>query len=98
MPSFQEAQTINVSYMFREPVFSNKLLFTLLPNRLFTEVTDNLYISQQLLNRLGYSQFDVSLFLPYKKNTLIAQKDFLLSYPASIRSEMEFNTHVLNIE
>ena len=37
-------------------------------------------------------------FLPYKKNTLIAQKDFLLSYPASIRSEMEFNTHVLNIE
>lgn len=75
---------------------SNKLLFTLLPNRLFTEVTNN------LLNRLRWSQclcvcIYIYIFALQKEHPLLHKKTFSY-YPASMRSAMEFNTHILNIE
>lgn len=66
---------------------SNKLLFTLLPNRLFTEVTNN------LLNRLRWSLMLMCVYIYIyicltKRTIFIVQKTFSY-YPASMRSAME---------
>lgn len=102
MPSFQETQAVNVSYMFREPVFSNKLLFARLPNRLFTEVTNDLYISQQVLNGIGYSQcWCNQFFFSYIKNTLWKRLHKRLSpiilLALGLQCDVQSNKHELNI-